>query len=541
MTVFARSYSRQIGAISLDTESGTSGSRMRSASARRRSWSGRTYEKSRLIATAMPSGAPSERCATSATTRSISSSSSGTRTSPSKATRSRTPMQSGRATYGLGFTHWMSKSDLRLMRWMNGTSSKPFVVRKTTRWPLRSSRQFVATVVPRTNRPTSSGATPLRVNASKTAAAGCAGVEGTFTVLCRPSASSTTTRSVKVPPVSTPMRTGRSGTQGSVDYECGSGQVRRRVQREVAYEPRHLGGRRVASDGDRAGEGGLDAGDRLQALLDPLHHRRVDAAGTHGVGGDAEAGHLARERPRQTHERMLRGAVRSRVLGAGEPGARRDVDDAPPPPLLEVRQDRFQQAERAEDVDVVELDQLVRRDVFERRDRALHARRVDDRIHGAERVERTRDECAHLPLIAEVGPDGQAPVHPLERSSIRVREHERRVALPKRLHDRRADPACGACDEDDAHSPAASRPNCAVRPPSTSSTAPVTNDARSEQRNATAAATSSASPTRPSACRRAIHSCRACGWLVSNMSLLMKPGARQLTRTPSSARSSAVC
>jgi hypothetical protein len=69
---------------------------------------------------------------------------------------------------------------------------------------------FVATVVPWTVKPTDAGSTPKRVkpwsrpfmNPSE----GSAGTVGTFATRTSPVASSTITTSVKVPPISTPMR-----------------------------------------------------------------------------------------------------------------------------------------------------------------------------------------------------------------------------------------------------------------------------------------------------------------------------------------------
>src|SRR5579862_3716281 len=332
------------------------------------------------------------------------------------------------------------------------------------------------------------------------------------------------------------------GTKRTVDHKGGSRQVRRRVQGEIAYEACDLAGRAVTTRRDRVDERGLRPGDRLEPAFDPLHHRRVDAAGTDGVRADAVAGDLARERPRQANQSVLRRAVRRRVLRPREACAGRDVDDPPSAPSLELRQDGLQQPERAEQVDVVELNELVRGDVLEWRQPAFGSGGVDDGVDRAERVDGAGDERLDLLAVAEVGRDREAPVaHTLQRSRVGICEHELRIPRPERRDDRRAEPASRPCDQHDRHTCIASRPNCAVRPPSTRSTAPVTNDARSEQRNATAEATSSASPTRPSACSFAIHSCRAGGWLVSNMSLRMKPGATQLTLMSRSARSSAIC
>ena len=78
MVVLARSYSRQSGEMSLDTETGTPGSRSRSSRASARSWAGFAYEKRRLTAMATPATAPSIRRSTAAATRSSSPLGEGT-------------------------------------------------------------------------------------------------------------------------------------------------------------------------------------------------------------------------------------------------------------------------------------------------------------------------------------------------------------------------------------------------------------------------------------------------------------------------------
>ena len=88
---------------------------------------------------------------------------------------------------------------------MNGTSSKPAFVTKTTVAPRRSITAFVATVVPTTTceapEEPSSRRSPSRI-----ATDASSGVDGTFVTRNVPTVSSKSTKSVKVPPVSIPTR-----------------------------------------------------------------------------------------------------------------------------------------------------------------------------------------------------------------------------------------------------------------------------------------------------------------------------------------------
>ena len=83
------------------------------------------------------------------------------------------------------------------------TSAKPRVVTSATRLPRPSSSALVATVVPCASSSGASPPVPACATAVRTAPAGSAGVDGTLTT--RPSS---VTRSVNVPPVSTPTRMG---------------------------------------------------------------------------------------------------------------------------------------------------------------------------------------------------------------------------------------------------------------------------------------------------------------------------------------------
>ena len=77
-----------------------------------------------------------------------------------------------------------------------------------------------------------------------------------------------------------------------------------------------------------------------------------------------------------------------------------------------------------------------------------------------------------------------------------------------------------------------------LRPPSTASSAPVTNPARGDTRNSTASATSSGSPMRPSGAIERLARVRGSS-SGSTMGVAMGPGTIALTRIPSSARSRA--
>ena len=96
-------------------------------------------------------------------------------TVPSAPIRSRTPMQSARATNGSGLARRRSYGSSLSIRPIAGTSSKPAVVSSSTRAPLRSSSAFVPTVVPSVTEATADGSTPASSKQSKIACAGAAG------------------------------------------------------------------------------------------------------------------------------------------------------------------------------------------------------------------------------------------------------------------------------------------------------------------------------------------------------------------------------
>src|SRR5262245_7389064 len=92
----------------------------------------------------------------------------------------------------------------RSWRCMNRRSRKPAVAMKATDAPLRSSTALVATVEPWPRSSMRARSTPEAVSAAKAPMSGLRGVLGTFVTTTLPS--STATRSVKVPPTSTPTR-----------------------------------------------------------------------------------------------------------------------------------------------------------------------------------------------------------------------------------------------------------------------------------------------------------------------------------------------
>src|SRR5581483_11206100 len=152
--------------------------------------------------------------------RSASSRHTATPSTPS-GTGMPTPTRLSRGTSGTGRCTRPSYSAGRFCRPISMTSSNPGSVTSANRAPRRSSNAFVATVVPCANstgtpavvsaesrpigRDTADTSGGRLARAAATAAAGSAGVDSTLAMV--PSGK---TASVKVPPVSTPTRTGRS-------------------------------------------------------------------------------------------------------------------------------------------------------------------------------------------------------------------------------------------------------------------------------------------------------------------------------------------
>src|SRR5262245_12648375 len=92
----------------------------------------------------------------------------------------------------------------RSWRCMNSRSRKPRVATKATGAPLRSSTALVATVEPCPRSSMRARSMPEAVRAAKAPMSGLFGVLGTLVTTTLPP--STATRSVKVPPTSTPTR-----------------------------------------------------------------------------------------------------------------------------------------------------------------------------------------------------------------------------------------------------------------------------------------------------------------------------------------------
>src|SRR5450755_4595745 len=122
---------------------------------------------------------------------------------PSASTRSSTSRRKRRSIsgtnrpfrpYGVG----------RVRRPSSRTSRKPLVVIRPTCAILRSSIALVVVVVPWTIASSPAASTPAAASAARTPKAWFSEVVGTLAICTWPVASSTTTRSVKVPPTSIP-------------------------------------------------------------------------------------------------------------------------------------------------------------------------------------------------------------------------------------------------------------------------------------------------------------------------------------------------
>ena len=149
--------------------------------------------------TTLSAPSPSSFFAQSATP----ASSSGTRTRPSASMRSSTSRRRWRSIsgtkrplrpYGFG----------RVRRPSSSTSRKPRVVIRPTFAILRSSIALVVVVVPWTMASSDAGSTPAAASAARTPNAWLSTVVGTLAIFTSALASSTTIRSVKVPPTSMP-------------------------------------------------------------------------------------------------------------------------------------------------------------------------------------------------------------------------------------------------------------------------------------------------------------------------------------------------
>src|SRR4051794_6382032 len=176
------------------------------------------------------------------------------------------------------------------------TSSKPAVVTRAPRGSLRSSTELVAIVVPCNRNPTSSSRKSKRPAASTmpviSPIEGSSGVVGVLRLWSAPLLSSRICRSVKVPPISMPMRIREPGaTRGAGALESGN-------RRQVHLHDRHVEGvghlavflvaiddadeLAAEMDLDRAVAGGFRPEDDAlgaefvaQVLLQPRHFRLI--------------------------------------------------------------------------------------------------------------------------------------------------------------------------------------------------------------------------------------------------------------------------
>src|ERR671938_616792 len=107
---------------------------------------------------------------------------------------------------------------------------------KPIRSSLPSSSWLVATVVPWLTAVIAPPSSPSRPSTLRTPvrkpSAGSAGVDGVLVVVVRPVASSTATTSVKVPPVSMPMRTRRGPMHRNLRAEIPGGEASDRGDRK---------------------------------------------------------------------------------------------------------------------------------------------------------------------------------------------------------------------------------------------------------------------------------------------------------------------
>src|SRR3989454_763286 len=138
--------------------------------------------------------------------------------------RSATPSTSPRATSGGAWSRARSYSAARSCRLSHSRSSKPRVVRSTTLAPRRSSNALVAIVVPCTSSSMAVALPPPPLPAVSIArnmpTDGSSGVVTTLRTSISPS-SSTATRSVNVPPTSTPTLILPPPQCGMRNAECG--------------------------------------------------------------------------------------------------------------------------------------------------------------------------------------------------------------------------------------------------------------------------------------------------------------------------------
>ena len=131
-----------------------------------------------------------------------SAGSTAVRTLPSARVRSATSSRMSRSTTGTKSPH-RPQVCRRSRRRISSTSRKPAVVISPARAPRRSSSALVPTVVPCTMDPSAATGPNCR-SPCRNPTASSPRLDGTLAVRTRPVAASNSTRSVKVPPTSTP-------------------------------------------------------------------------------------------------------------------------------------------------------------------------------------------------------------------------------------------------------------------------------------------------------------------------------------------------
>ena len=147
---------------------------------------------------------------------STSASSSGLTIDPSTRNLSCTSMHCDRGTSGRIGGALILYIAMRLPRPTTSTSLWPAVTRTASRAPSRSSAVLVATVVPCTMRPSLLASTPRRLIPARMPSDWLRGVEGVFKTRSLPPAGSNSTRSVNVPPTSTPSQSIPSASSTSM-------------------------------------------------------------------------------------------------------------------------------------------------------------------------------------------------------------------------------------------------------------------------------------------------------------------------------------
>jgi hypothetical protein len=204
----ARRYSRRIGLRTCESVTGTSGRCCSSSSATRSSCAGLTVDHRRHTAT--DSTARSRSPAISSI---VAASSSDSTTVPSEAIRSGTSNVSARGTYGSGNGAAKLNGSILPPSRNTSTSGWPAVVRSAVRAVLPVMTALIACVVPwmKMSPAASSSSTDVAMlsaamaTASMIPATGSPGVVGALNMWTA-SRSSSKTKSVNVPPVSTANR-----------------------------------------------------------------------------------------------------------------------------------------------------------------------------------------------------------------------------------------------------------------------------------------------------------------------------------------------